>query len=264
KHSLKGVVNGVLRQFIRQQTQLMQQAVPEAIQHCHPDWLVQQLKHAYPDQWPAILTANNQKAPIWLRVNRLHHTTEAYQALLTQQGIHAEQHKHCSQALRLANFVAVDQLPGFTQGWVTIQDLSAQQAVQWLEPQNNEQILDLCAAPGGKTTHILELAPQAKVWAVDIDAQRLQRVQANLQRLQQTAHIVQGDACQPQQWAAGQQFDRILVDAPCSATGVIRRHPDIKWLRRASDIPVLVNLQQQILTAIWPYLKANGILVYTT
>lgn len=147
---------------------------------------------------------------------------------------------------------------------MTVQDLSAQRCAQYLAPQDNEDILDLCAAPGGKTTHILEIAPDARVLAVDVDEQRLSRVTENLARLQMQAEVKQGDGRTPADWCGERQFDRILLDAPCSATGVIRRHPDIKWLRRDSDIDELATLQAQILDAVWPHLKAGGTLVYAT
>lgn len=183
---------------------------------------------------------------MWLRVNKQHCSAEDYRQLLVQQDINASSTTH-PQALRLAQPSAVQNLPNFAQGWVTVQDLSAQWSALLLQAQNDELILDACAAPGGKTTHILELAPQAKVVALDVEAERLVRVQENLARMQQQALVICGDAAQPQQWLtqieahfhlpsnatqSAVQFDRILLDAPCSATGVIRRHPDIKWLRQ--------------------------------
>ena len=147
---------------------------------------------------------------------------------------------------------------------MTVQDASAQGCMTFLDPQNDEYILDLCAAPGGKTTHILEAAPEAQVLAVDVDEQRLSRVYDNLKRLGMKATVKQGDGRYPAQWCGEQQFDRILLDAPCSATGVIRRHPDIKWLRRDRDIAELAQLQAEILDAVWPHLKSGGTLVYAT
>ena len=172
-------------------------------------------------------------------------------------------------ALRLAQPLSVSKLPNFEQGAVTVQDLNAQWSALLLEPQNGELILDACAAPGGKTTHILEMAPQAKVIALDVEAHRLKRVEENLSRLNQQATVVCGDATEPEKWLSeiglsGASFDRILLDAPCSATGVIRRHPDIKWLRQETDIAQLVALQGQILKALWAKLKPNGILLYAT
>ncbi|MCW2488424.1 16S rRNA (cytosine(967)-C(5))-methyltransferase RsmB [Candidatus Symbiopectobacterium sp. NZEC127] len=261
---LKGLINGVLRQFQRQQAELDERAANHVSRFAHPEWLLARLKKAYPQQWQQIVEANNQRPPMWLRVNRLHHTREHYLALLTEAGIAAQPHPEQHEAIMLNEPCAVGLLPGFAQGWVTVQDVSAQGCVRWLAPQDNEHILDLCAAPGGKTTHVLEAAPHAKVLAVDVDPQRLARVKENLQRLNLHADVRQGDGREPAAWCGEQQFDRILLDAPCSATGVIRRHPDIKWLRRDSDIAELALLQQEILEAIWPRLKAGGTLVYAT
>ncbi|WP_447874454.1 16S rRNA (cytosine(967)-C(5))-methyltransferase RsmB [Serratia fonticola] len=261
---LKGLINGVLRQFQRQQEELLARAANNESRYLHPSWLLKRIKLAYPAQWEQIVDANNQKPPMWLRVNRLHHTREDYLQLMQQAGIAAEPHAEYRDAVRLLSPCPVTDLPGFSEGWVTVQDASAQGCVDLLEPQNGEQILDLCAAPGGKTTHILEAAPKAHVLAVDIDEQRLSRVKENLQRLRQHAEVRQGDGRTPQEWCGDQQFDRILLDAPCSATGVIRRHPDIKWLRRDSDIAELAALQSEILEAIWPRLKPGGVMVYAT
>ena len=201
---------------------------------------------------------------MWLRVNRNHHTRDAWLALLEEAGMSGFTHDAYPDAVRLASPAPVHALPGFEEGWVTVQDASAQGCMTWLEPKNGEQILDLCAAPGGKTTHILEVAPQASVMAVDVDEQRLSRVYDNLKRLGMKAQVKQGDGRKPAEWCGEAQFDRILLDAPCSATGVIRRHPDIKWLRRDRDISELAQLQSDILDAIWPHLKPGGTLVYAT
>ncbi|MCK9999875.1 16S rRNA (cytosine(967)-C(5))-methyltransferase RsmB [Providencia rettgeri] len=264
KPQLKGLINGVLRSFQRQQVQLEERITNNTSQYLHPSWLLKHLQTAYPDDWQSIIEANNQRPPMWLRVNSQHHTATQYLNLLEQSEITAHLHSSHPNAIRLDEPTAVSRLPGFEDGWSTVQDVSAQGCAELLEPQNGENILDLCAAPGGKTTHILELAPKANVIAVDIDESRLKRVKENLIRLKQHAVVIQGDGTQPETWAQGQQFDRILLDAPCSATGVIRRHPDIKWLRRDSDINELAQLQSQILEAIWPYLKPGGTLVYAT
>ncbi|MEX9913205.1 16S rRNA (cytosine(967)-C(5))-methyltransferase RsmB [Providencia huaxiensis] len=264
KPRLKGLINGVLRSFQRQQAQLEERIANNTSQYLHPSWLLKRLQTAYPDDWQSIIEANNQRPPMWLRVNSQHHTAAQYLNLLEQSEITAHLHPSHPNAIRLDEPTAVSRLPGFEDGWSTVQDVSAQGCAELLEPQNGENILDLCAAPGGKTTHILELAPKANVIAVDIDEHRLKRVKENLIRLKQHAIVIQGDGTQPEKWAKDQQFDRILLDAPCSATGVIRRHPDIKWLRRDSDINELSQLQAQILEAIWPYLKPGGTLVYAT
>jgi 16S rRNA (cytosine967-C5)-methyltransferase len=261
---LKGLINGVLRQFQRQQEDLIQRMENTDNRYLHPSWLLNRIKKAYPEQWEAIIEANNQRPPMWLRVNRIHHSRDEYLALLQAAGIDAAPHPEYADALRLLTPSAVSELPGFADGWVTVQDASAQGSVDLLDPQDGEMILDLCCAPGGKTTHILEAAPKAHVLAVDVDKQRLVRVNENLQRLKLHAEVKQGDGREPQSWAGDRQFDKILLDAPCSATGVIRRHPDIKWLRRDSDIAELAGLQREILDAIWPRLKPNGVMVYAT
>ena len=261
---LKGLINGVLRQFQRQQEELLAEFAQSEARFLHPDWLLRRLKKAYPQQWQEIADANNQRPPMWLRVNRNHHTRDAWLALLEEAGMSGFPHQAYQDAVRLASPAPVHALPGFDEGWVTVQDASAQGCMTWLEPKNGEQILDLCAAPGGKTTHILEVAPQASVMAVDVDEQRLSRVYDNLKRLGMKAQVKQGDGRKPAEWCGETQFDRILLDAPCSATGVIRRHPDIKWLRRDRDIQELAQLQSDILDAIWPHLKSGGTLVYAT
>ncbi|MFQ1019997.1 16S rRNA (cytosine(967)-C(5))-methyltransferase RsmB [Gilliamella sp. CG13] len=268
KIALKGLINGVLREFLRQQAVLTnkfsQDSKQDTARTLHPTWLLTRLKQAYPQQWQAIVAANNQKPPMWLRVNLNHYSVSEYQQLLTEAGIESQVFTDIPSAIRLLQPVNVNKLPYFSEGAVTVQDLSAQYAAYLLAPQNGEQILDMCAAPGGKTTHILEVAPNAQVLAVDVDASRAKRINDNLTRLKQCAEVKVGDGLTPEKWCAGRQFDRILLDAPCSATGVIRRHPDIKWLRRDSDIAQLTELQHAILTNIWSYLKTGGTLVYAT
>lgn len=261
---LKGLINGVLRQFQRQQEELLAEFADSDKRFLHPEWLLKRLQKAYPCKWEAIVEANNQRPPMWLRVNRNHHTRDEWLALLETAEMNGFTHDAYPDAIRLASPAPVQALPGFEQGWVTVQDASAQGCMTYLEPQNGDRILDLCAAPGGKTTHILEVAPKASVMAVDVDEQRLSRVYDNLKRLGMKAEVKQGDGRTPAQWCGDEQFDRILVDAPCSATGVIRRHPDIKWLRRDRDINELAQLQSEILDAVWPHLKPGGTLVYAT
>lgn len=264
RSSLKGLLNGVLRQFQRQQDELLASIQDGPQRYLHPDWLLKRLQTAWPAHWQQIIEANNIRPPMWLRVNRQHHSRNSWLALLAENEKTANIDTEVPEALRLDSPAPVSQLPGFEQGWVTVQDVSAQRCALFLEPQNGESILDLCAAPGGKTTHILEIAPEAKVLAVDVDAQRLTRVHENLQRLGMQAEVKQGDGRTPQAWCGTQQFDRILLDAPCSATGVIRRHPDIKWLRRDRDIAELAKLQCEILDAVWTHLKPGGTLLYAT
>lgn len=265
KPQLRGLVNAVLRSYQRNKETLDATSVAHnAGKYGHPGWLLTLLQQAYPAQWEQVVEANHEKAPMWLRVNRTHHTREAYKALLDQAGIEASVHPEAEDALKLATPCDVTALPGFSEGWVSVQDAAAQLAVDYLKPQAGELILDCCAAPGGKTCHILEHEPSANVVAMDVDAARLSRVEDNVKRLKLKARVICGDARTPDEWWQGEQFDRILLDAPCSATGVIRRHPDIKWLRRADDIDQLVSLQSEILDAMWAQLKSGGTLVYAT
>lgn len=270
-NAFKGLVNGVLRNFLREQDTILLN-VDKHWQTFHPEWLVNKLKKAYP-HWRDIIEANNQKPPMWLRVNTQYSKATDYLTLLQQQNIEATKSDVHPQAIKLDQAKNVNLLPHFKDGWLTIQDLHAQWSALLLEPQDGELILDACAAPGGKTTHILELAPKANVVALDIEENRLKRVRENLTRMKQQALVICGDASHPNQWCeqikkvfnqSVVKFDRILLDAPCSATGVIRRHPDIKWLRKESDIAPLVALQKAILHSLWQTLKPNGILLYAT
>lgn len=267
--NFRALVNGVLRRFLREQKNILALA-DKHWQTEHPEWLVNRLKKAYPN-WRNIIEANNQKPPMWIRVNSQHSNTDTYRQLLSDLAENPMEHSACSAqdvppcAIKLSRPTAVTQLPHFTDGWVTVQDAHAQWSALLLGAQNGEQILDACAAPGGKTTHILELAPQAQVTALDIESSRLVRVKENLARLGQQAKVICGDACMPAQWSEKTElFDRILLDAPCSATGVIRRHPDIKWLRKEEDIAELAALQERILHALWAKLNVGGTLLYAT
>lgn len=259
------LVNGVLRQCIRaQQTATLPEPDTESAGYAHPEWLLARIKTDWPEHWQNILEANNSRAPLCLRVNASQGSTAHYQQQLNTAGLVSQTHPYAPQALCLEQACDVTALPGFAEGAVSVQDASAQVAVVLLAAQAGERVLDLCAAPGGKTCQLLESQPDLDVVAVDIEATRMQRVQQNLLRCQMYAECIVGDAQQPQSWWNGELFDRILLDAPCSATGVIRRHPDIKSLRRAEDIAALVELQQNILCAAWPLLKPGGTLLYVT
>ena len=263
--SFRALTNGVLRRFLREQEQILA-IVDKHWQTLHPEWFVNKIKKAYP-HWREIVEANNQRPPMWVRANVQHVQPKDYVALLGELANQRENPTACVPdcAILLENPVSVNQLPNFEQGWATVQDAHAQWSAELLDAQNGETILDACAAPGGKTTHILEKAPQAVVFALDIEENRLKRVRENLARLNQTATVICGDAIEPDTWLEkGVMFDRILLDAPCSATGVIRRHPDIKWLRKEADITELANLQVKILETLWARLKPNGILLYAT
>lgn len=226
----KGLVNAVLRNFLRQRETLLQAAQSdERARWNHPAWWVAAMREAYPEAWREVLDANNLHPPMSLRVNRRKTGRDAYLAELRAAGMDGE--ALGEDGIRLAQPVAVDKLPGFSEGLCSVQDIGAQWAAPLLDVADGMRVLDACCAPGGKTGHLLEYADLA-LTALDADATRLQRVEANLARLGLVATIKQGDAGKPAGWWDGEPFDRILADVPCSATGVARRHPDIKWLRR--------------------------------
>jgi len=266
---MKALLNGVLRNFVRAQeataTNNSPATLSDSITYNHPSWFIKKVQQAYPEKWQQILNENQQKPPMWLRANQLHCTSVDYQKLLATAEISIKSLEPLSQAIELTRPTDVTKLPGFEQGWVSVQDGAAQQAARLLDCQPGDIVLDCCAAPGGKTCHILEQTPTiASMTAIDVEASRLVRVEENLTRLGLTAKVITADAADSKSWWQGQQFDRILLDAPCSGTGVIRRHPDIKWLRKSNDIDALVILQQQILKEIWSLLKPGGILLYAT
>ncbi|XPF93055.1 16S rRNA (cytosine(967)-C(5))-methyltransferase RsmB [Colwellia sp. RE-S-Sl-9] len=265
---LGGLVNGVLRNYQRkvekQLTNTTQAELPDPIKYNHPGWFIKKIQAAYPDQWQSILIANQERPPMWLRVNQQYNSTESYLEQLNNTDIAFEYVDPKSQAIKLSHAVGVEKLPGFAQGHVSIQDGAAQQAAILLDCKETDNVLDCCAAPGGKTCHMLERVPNlANMTAIDIDESRLVRVNENLARLQLKAQVITGDAAS-KDWWDGNLYDKILLDAPCSGTGVIRRHPDIKWLRKANDIEKLTELQAQILKNIWSLLKPGGTLLYAT
>jgi len=260
-----GLVNAVLRRFQREREQLTgADEQPAEARFSHPQWIIEALRHDYPEQWTAVLDANNAPPPMWLRVNSLRTSRAEYLAMLEQSGLRGTV-GYVESAVRLEEPVPVASLPGFAAGEVSVQDVSAQRAAQLLDLNPGHRVLDACAAPGGKTGHILELGRgRCEVWAVERDSARLEMVRENLDRLGLSAKLVAGDATTPQEWWDGKLFDRILLDAPCSALGVIRRHPDIKVLRRPADVDRVVTLQASMLKALWPLLAPGGLLVYAT
>ncbi len=261
----RGLVNAVLRNFQRQSEALLIALDDDPVSRwAHPHWLIEKLRAAYPEQWQSILEANNQHPPLVLRINHAKVTRDNYRQRLLALGIESEPTPHSEDGLILARPVDVESLPGFADGELSVQDSAAQLAAELLNAQPGEHILDACAAPGGKTAHVLERQPSVTMVALDQDGARLQRLHENLQRLQLNATAITGDAVDPDQWWDGHLFDRIMLDAPCSATGVIRRHPDIKLLRRSDDILQLAELQGRILKALWPLLKPGGRLLYIT
>lgn len=259
-----GLINGVLRNLQRQREALEAKLAPAA-RDAHPQWLWQRLRHDWPQQAETIVTANNSHPPMCLRVNQARVSRNAYKGELLAAGIGAEPCPLAPSALRLVQPQEVTALPGFAAGRASVQDEAAQLAAPLLAPRAGERVLDACCAPGGKTGQLLELEPGlAELVALDSDAERLRRVADNLQRLQLAATLVAGDAAAPASWWDGRPFDRILLDAPCSGTGVIRRHPDIKLLRSAADITALAALQGRLLRALWPLLAPGGTLLYVT
>lgn len=261
-----GLVNAVLRRFLRERSALEARSrnEPEAL-FSHPQWMIDAVRADWPTDWQGILEENNRPGPMWLRVNRLHQSRATYLDRLAAAGLAARAAEDEGDAVSLAEPVPVDELPGFTAGDVSVQDVAAQRAARHLALEPGLRVLDACAAPGGKTCHILESCQAlAEVVALDRDAKRLERVTANLSRLGLSASVVRGDATRPEQWWDGRPFDRILLDAPCSALGVIRRHPDIKVLRRPEDVDRAAAVQAALLEALWPLLERGGRLVYAT
>ncbi len=262
----KNLINALLRRYLREKENLDAQADlnPSAF-YSHPKWLISKIEADWGSETAArIFHANNQFPPMILRVNALQNSREMYLEKLAASEIEAEALDFCHSAIRLLKPVPVFSLPDFESGTASVQDTAAQFAAGLLDLKVGQRVLDLCAAPAGKTAHILESQSNIECVAVDIDATRMLRVETNLQRLNLSAKLIVGDATQPEKWWDGKLFDRILVDAPCSALGVIRRHPDIKMLRRPEDLVALPALQAEILKAAWTMLADDGLLVYAT
>lgn len=258
----RGLVNAVLRRFLRESKALMPSVLQDDEARWNlPAWWLKQLRLAYPDQWMALADSVNARPPMTLRVNTRRISVQQYLQALANAGMAGV--AVGEQAVRLARAFPVSQVPGFAEGDVSVQDAGAQLAAPLCEVSDGMRVLDACAAPGGKTGHLLELA-EIDVTAVESDAQRAARIHDNLSRLGQRAEVIVGDASRPTDWWDGRQFDRILADVPCSASGIVRRHPDIRWLRRETDIAKLVNEQRRIVSQLWPLLKPGGILVYVT
>ena len=256
-----GLVNAVLRHFLRgREAVLGKAAQTEEGRYSYPQWWIDRVRAQYPRQFAAMLDAGNRHPPFTLRVNPRRITRDGYLALLDSHDISAT--AAGAHAVTLARALPVDQVPGFAQGMVSVQDAAAQLAAPMLDAHSGMRVLDACAAPGGKTGHLLELA-DVELVALDSDSERLARVRQNLDRLGLGATLVHADA-RDTRWHDGPAFDRILADVPCTASGVVRRHPDIKWLRRASDIAQFVSQQRQLLDALWPLLASDGKLLYTT
>jgi 16S rRNA (cytosine967-C5)-methyltransferase len=257
-----GLVNAILRNFLRKRTVLLEQAGQHAEgKYSYPQWWIDELDEQYGERAAGILEAGNQRPPMTLRVNQRQNTTAEYLKLLERENISALRIE--PDALQLDKPVSVDKLPGFFSGLVSVQDAGAQYAAYLLDVHDGMRVLDACAAPGGKTSHILEQAATQMV-ALDRDAKRMHLVDENLRRLGLAAQLVIGDAAKPEEWWDGEPFQRILADVPCSASGVVRRHPDIKWLRRRTDIAGFAAQQLDILRALWRLLAQDGKLLYAT
>lgn len=295
----KGLMNAVLRTYCREQESILNRASQKtAFIYGHPDWLIKRIKKSWPSHWQVILEANDTHPPMSLRVNQRHHTaavaalvnpasqssdfelrsheldceagftsaaTAAYLSTLHQANIEAHIHPFASHGIVLNTPCGVLDLPGFSQGDVSVQDNAAQLVVELLDLKPGLRLLDACCAPGGKTCHILETEPNlALCVGLDIEKSRLARVQDNFNRLNLKGTLIQGDGLKPQEWWDGVPFDRILLDAPCSATGVIRRHPDIKLLRTEDEIKAITDLQRELLNTMWSILAPGGVMVYAT
>ena len=260
-----GLVNGVLRRYQRESNELEQSLAKSVqFQFSHPGWIVKRLRQDWPNEAEAILEANNKQAPMILRVNTQKNSREAYLECLAKAEIAAKPHQVAPDGILLDKAIDVYKLPGFEAGLVTVQDAAAQLAVEMLDLKPALRVLDGCAAPGGKTTHLLQRAPDAELTAVELSPKRAEKIEQTLARLDMQCRVKMADICELETWWDEQSFDRILLDVPCSASGVIRRNPDIKVHRRTTDIKPLVELQSQILNCGWQLLKPGGVLVYAT
>lgn len=264
KQWAKNLVNACLRNYLRKQEKKPLTEFPPS-HYSHPQWMIELIEQAWPDQKKAIFAANNQAAPLCLRVNKKHCSRDTYLDLLHKENLNAEKDPYSPIGIRLAQSLPVKALPHFSDGWVSVQDTASQLIAQFIQTDKNYRILDACAAPGGKTSMIMENSPDdISMHALDINGDRNNKLQDTLSRLNLDAKIITGDASQPNDWWDGKLFQRILVDAPCSGLGVIRRHPDIKHLRQANDLEQLHKDQAAILNACWQLLEPNGMLLYTT
>ncbi|MCZ6584807.1 MAG: 16S rRNA (cytosine(967)-C(5))-methyltransferase RsmB [Gammaproteobacteria bacterium] len=262
----KGLVNAVLRRFIRERSELdRRMADASGALASHPGWLLDAIKSAWPENWQEVVAANNRTPPMWLRVNQRRIARTDYLTMLAASDIATEPACPTDSAIQLTEPQAMSTLPGFDDGLVSIQDAAAQLAPGYLQLEPGLRVLDACAAPGGKSAHILEFCPElAELVVLDRDAERLATVREAFARLNHRGTVVQGDAAEPLAWWDGRSFDRILLDAPCSALGVIRRHPDIKVLRRPEDVERISAVQRRLLLALWPLLAPGGIMLYVT
>jgi 16S rRNA (cytosine967-C5)-methyltransferase len=260
-----GLINAVLRRFQREREALLAALADDAARHAHPAWLLDALRNDWPGDWPVIVDANNRPGPLWLRLNDRFDTADTIREL-ENSGLQITRHTAAPGAVRVDPPRAVQGLPGFAEGRLSVQDPAAQLAGDLLDATSEHRVLDACAAPGGKTGQLLERLPGLRLLALDRSAARMARVENNLRRLglPGAAVLQVADAADTHDWWDGEPFDRILLDAPCTATGVIRRHPEIKWLRTPAQVEEAVALQHRLLDALWPLLRPGGMLLYAT
>jgi len=259
-----GLINAVLRRFQREQQSLLIKLEQTEKRFAHPNWLLKEIQKDWPERWQEIIDANNRQAPLWLRINRKQADETVLRGDLKDAGFEISDHDYARDAISISPAAAVARIPGFEQGWLSVQDPAAQLARDLLDPRPGDRILDACAAPGGKTAHLLESCQGIELTVLDKQAQRIEQIDQNLHRLGLNATSIVADAAVIETWWNGEKFHKILLDAPCSATGVIRRHPEIKWLRSSGQVDSVVKTQAGLLAALWPLLEPGGILVYAT
>ena len=259
-----GLINAVLRRFQREHEQLLKKLEQTEQRYAHQGWMLKEIQRDWPQDWQSIVEANNQQAPLWLRINRQKADDGKLRDNLKTAGFKVSDHSFASDAIMIEPAAPVIKIPGFEAGWLSVQDPAAQLARDLVAPKAGERILDACAAPGGKTAHLLETCAEIELTALDKYPQRIEQLESGLSRLGLKVQTVVADAVDTESWWKGQKFHKILLDAPCSATGVIRRHPEIKWLRSKDQVISVVQLQAELLAALWPLLEPGGILVYAT
>ncbi len=264
KHWAVGLVNAVLRRFQREKEDLLNRLAKVREAYAHPEWLLKELEKDWPEDWQDIVSANNQQAALWLRVNCQRTNRSSMMEEFQGQGFIVQKHSRATDAISIEPARPMQDLAAFMDGRVSVQDPAAQLAADLIDPKAGDRILDACAAPGGKTGHLLERQPDISLLALDRDNKRLKLIRENLDRLGLYCPLKTENASQTKKWWDGKQFDKILLDAPCSTTGVIRRHPEIKWLRDGEQVQKAVAAQRELLEALWPLLKTSGILVYAT
>lgn len=259
-----GLVNAVLRRFQREQDEWLEKLQKTDNFYAHPAWLLKDIKQDWPDKWQEIALANNQQAPLWLRINRRKADEKVLLEQLKTAGFDVQKHPYALDAVSITPAAPVARIPGFANGWLSVQDPAAQLARDLINPQSGQRVLDACSAPGGKTAHLLESCPNLDLVVLDQQAHRVEQINETAKRLDLSVQPKVADATDTQSWWDGTAFDKILLDAPCSATGVIRRHPEIKWLRSSDDIDAVMETQAALLDALWPLLAPGGSMVYAT